>query len=71
VAPGGNGEVRLKLLNGGNDVAKRQIGVEPYRLCDEEERQQQPQHNRVFDQGLAVFGAKEFSAEAVNIEFFH
>jgi len=59
----------LKLLKSGNDVAKRQIGVEPYCPRDEEERQQQPQHSRVFDQGLAVFGAKEFSAEAVNTEF--
>lgn len=50
-----------------NDPLKQRVGVLPHSPGDVEYCQQEPQHDRVLSQGLALFGAEEFSTETANI----
>jgi hypothetical protein len=54
-------------MEGVNHPLKQRVGVLPQDPDDVEDGQCEPQHGRVFSQGLAFFGAEKFSAEIANV----
>jgi len=54
-------------MEGVSHPLKHRVGVLPQDPDDVEDGQCEPQHGRVFSQGLALFGAEKFSTEIANV----
>ena len=54
-------------MEGADNPAKQPVGLVANHLHDEQQSQQDPQHGSVLGQRLPLFGAEEFSTEAVSV----
>ena len=58
-------------MEGIGDQLKQQVGVVADGANQEQHGQQESEHDGVFGQSLALFGAEKFSTEVANKRFLH